>query len=470
MKALVLVHEREGSVLEMLNRTETAFKRLGINAVRFRDGREAAHALEQSDAEFVAFADPGTIPKAQDSVAKLVDALKQHNFAMAYSDYTEDGKPIQTFDPVYELHERFDYGRFRLYSRRWVEKAGGFNTNFKFAVEYDIRIRIQEEQLGRFVRVPSELFDSVPKAQTIRTDKLHSKSFGYLFYPPQEEREYEKAFKDMLLRIGAFLSGEYELVHDPLRHDFKVTVLIPVLNRANFIGYAIESVLAQTLQDFELIVVDNGSTDGTQDVVRSFTDPRIKLIQNPSGTIAFALNTGIRAARGKYIAQLDSDDVYVPETLEEMTAALDANPRAGLAISYYELMDADGNVMPEFGVITHLEYDRNNILRVDGAGAVRVWRRAVLLRFGLFDERDFGNYGEDYDMVLKVSEHHEVIRVHKVLYRYRRHKGSTELTRPAWYRIYTKARARRLALYRRKLLNYIKFLGNSFVSSSAEKL
>ncbi len=461
MKIIALVQQKGNSLEGPLERTESAFNAVGIKVVRYRDGREAAKVVSESDADFVAFVDPGTVPRAD--LKPMIEAA-QNGFAMVYSDYVENDRVEKLFDPVYEIHERFNYGRFRLYSRRWIDMAGGLNPIFFHAIEYDLRLKIQEEHGGRFFHVAEPLFNSIPKSETIKTDKLMSKSFGYLFYPPEEEREYEKAFKDMLKRVGAFLDGEYEVAHDNLKHEYKATVLIPVLNRVKFIGYAIKSVLAQTMQDFEIIVVDNGSTDGTQDVVRSFDDPRIKLIQNSGGTIAYALNTGIRAAKGQYISQLDSDDVYLPETLEFMTSALDDDPYAGLAISYYELMDSEGNPMPEFGVITHLEYDRNNILRVEGAGAVRTWRRATLLRMGLFDEPHYGNYGEDYDMVLKVSEHHRVIRVHKVLYRYRRHSDSTELTRPAEYRLKTKSLARRMSLERRKALNFARFLSKGLIS------
>ena len=457
MKVIALIQQKGNSLEGPIERTEAALSAVGIKTYRYRDGTEAVEAVSGSDADWVAFVDAGTVPR--DNLESLWEAATG-DYAMIYSDYVENDRAVNLFDPIYELHERFDYGRFRLYSRKWIEKAGGLDPIFFHAIEYDIRLKIQEELGGKFFHVKAPLFNSVPKSETIRTDKLMSKSFGYLFYPPSEEREYEKAFKDMLKRVGAFLDGEYEIAHDNLKHDYKATVVIPVLNRAKFIGFAIESVLNQTMQDFEVIVVDNGSTDGTQDVVRSFDDPRIRLIQNSGGTIAFALNTGIRAARGQYISQLDSDDVYLPQTLERMTAALDADPYAGLAISYYELMDAEGNPMPEFGVITHLEYDRNNILRVEGAGAVRTWRRSTLIRMGLFDEPHYGNYGEDYDMVLKVSEHHRVIRVHEVLYRYRRHSDSTELTRPAEYRIKTKALARRMSLVRRKELNMARFLAH----------
>lgn len=96
-----------------------------------------------------------------------------------------------------------------------------------------------------------------------------------------------------------------------------VSVVIPTYNRAHLVGRAIQSVLNQTYQDFEIIVVDDGSTDNTEEVVKSFNDPRIRYIrhdQNRGGSAA--RNTGIKMARGEYIAFQDSDDEWLPEKLE----------------------------------------------------------------------------------------------------------------------------------------------------------
>jgi glycosyltransferase involved in cell wall biosynthesis len=171
------------------------------------------------------------------------------------------------------------------------------------------------------------------------------------------------------------------------------------------------------------------------------------------GTIAFALNTGLREARGKYVAQLDSDDEYLPNTLKNMVDALGANPRCGLAISYYEVMDAVGNPIAGVPPIKHLEYDRNNILRTGGAGAVRAFRKRVLEELGGFDEETFGGFAEDYDMVLKISERYDIDRVHEVLYRYRRHEGSTDTLRDPVEKLNLKTEARRRAMERREELN-----------------
>ncbi|MGB9590871.1 MAG: glycosyltransferase family 2 protein, partial [Candidatus Hydrothermia bacterium] len=253
-------------------------------------------------------------------------------------------------------------------------------------------------------------------------------SFAYLNYPPERDAELREVFCDMLRRRGAFLEDfepERTFPSGKGENDLMASVLIPVRNREKFIGHAIESALAQDFRNYEVIVIDNASEDKTRDIVRGFRDPMLRLIENPMGSIALALNTGLAAARGKYILQLDSDDAYTKETIGTMVEFMEANPSCGLGISYYQITDENMNPIPN-GIVKHLEYDRNNILRCEGAGAVRCWRREVLLEIGGFDE-EFGMYGEDYDAILKVSERYEVGRVHEVLYYYRRHGGSQDV-------------------------------------------
>ncbi len=399
--------------------------------------------------ETVVFATPGVI-----FTPEFLEKVEKYKGSLVYSDYLESGKEQKKlFDYNGDFTERFDFGHVITIVPPIPIKI---LEHLNYAYLYDLKLKLRGKGTP-FIHLIDPLYSTLEPEDDEMARKLHSRSFRYLFYKPEEELEYEKVFKDFLLRNDAFLDGYYEKVYDPTdKYELMVSVVIPVLNRAKFIGTAIESVLNQDFDSYEILVVDNGSTDGSQDVVRKYISTgKVRLFQNPSGTISHALNTGIRNARGKYIAQLDSDDVYLPETLRCMVEALEKNPYAGLAISYYELMDEVGNPLKEFGVIRHLEYDRNNILRVEGAGAVRVWRKKVLFEMGLFDEENYGNYGEDYDMVLKVSEKYQVIRVHKVLYRYRKHPGSTDVTRPAWYRVFTKNMARQVAFKRRQLRNQV---------------
>lgn len=133
-----------------------------------------------------------------------------------------------------------------------------------------------------------------------------------------------------------------------------VSVIIPTYNRAHLIGRAIQSVLNQTYQDFEIIVVDDGSTDNTDEVVKDFGDERIGYIRhkgNKGG--AAARNTGIRAAKGEYIAFLDDDDEFLPNKIESLLPPLQASDdTVGLVYSKVHIIESEGKSMyfPEKGL------------------------------------------------------------------------------------------------------------------------
>lgn len=110
------------------------------------------------------------------------------------------------------------------------------------------------------------------------------------------------------------------------------TVTLAAFNEEDWIDSAIRSVLAQTREDFELVVVDDGSTDATVDVVHGFeSDPRVRLVRQNNTGLAGALNTAVGAGSAKYVALIDADDLWMPTYLEEMGGALDQDPGAGFA-------------------------------------------------------------------------------------------------------------------------------------------
>ena len=110
------------------------------------------------------------------------------------------------------------------------------------------------------------------------------------------------------------------------------TVALAAFNEEDWVGSAIRSVLAQTREDFELVVVDDGSTDATADVVRGFkSDPRVRLVRQDNAGLAGALNTAVAAGSAPLVALIDADDLWLPNYLEGMGRALDSEPRAGFA-------------------------------------------------------------------------------------------------------------------------------------------
>lgn len=159
-----------------------------------------------------------------------------------------------------------------------------------------------------------------------------------------------------------------------------VSVVIPAFNAARFLPESIPSVLAQTWTDLELIVVDDGSTDGTAACVGAFDDPRIRLVSQANRGLAGARNSGIRAARGFYVAFLDADDLWHPEKLARHVQHLRAQPDVGVSYSASALMDDQGRDMrllqnPKLhGVTARDVFLRNPV----GNGSAPVIRRQTL--------------------------------------------------------------------------------------------
>jgi glycosyltransferase involved in cell wall biosynthesis len=116
----------------------------------------------------------------------------------------------------------------------------------------------------------------------------------------------------------------------------RISVLMPVWNGEAFLAAAVDSVFGQTLEDFELLVVDDGSTDRTPEILRQYTDPRLRVIPSEHAGIVIALNHGIAQARADWIARLDADDISKPQRLEAQWRAVSKNPKAVLCHSNVE--------------------------------------------------------------------------------------------------------------------------------------
>ncbi len=402
-------------------------------------------------------------PDFEDGVRAVVDSKREG--LLFYCDHTEQKGAKEEFVKLHDHegcpHERFEFGPVMIYRAEAVNGLGGFDESLKHAWEYDMHLRLMQE--GLILRISDSRYKVVlPAVADGAPGALHSPGrgklggFSYVFYPEDVEREVTTVFEKALKEIGAWIDHPAVAIPQPKsKPQYLASVVIPVLNRVKYIANAIDKVREGTFQDFEVVIIDNGSTDGTIEVVEKIAaeDERVRLIHGTGGSIASALNEGIRAAKGKHICQLDSDDQYAPTTLERMIGHLESHPNCGLAISYYRLMDEQANVIPDIDPITHSGYTRNQILRRDGAGALRVFPKAVLEEMGLYDEEHYGNFGEDYDMVVKVGEKYDVDRVHDVLYYYRRHEDNTDVTRDPEMKYKNKNRARQEALRRRIAIN-----------------
>ena len=207
-----------------------------------------------------------------------------------------------------------------------------------------------------------------------------------------------------------------------------VSVVIPAYNSASLLGDAVQSVLAQTYRDFEVIVVDDGSTDNTRQVAEGFKQSQIKYLFQPNQGPPAARNAGIRASSGKLIAFLDSDDLWLPSKLEMQVKTLAASPRAGLAYCDMFLydMEQDAVVGPPFLLRSKRPPPRGKVFdelsfRFFGHPSTVIIRREVFDAIGLFDERL--RYCDDFDMLFRIASRYEFELVPDPLVEYRFHEG-----------------------------------------------
>jgi glycosyltransferase involved in cell wall biosynthesis len=183
-----------------------------------------------------------------------------------------------------------------------------------------------------------------------------------------------------------------------------VSVVIPAYNAAWCAGRAVDSVLAQTFRDFELIVVDDGSTDNTVDVLAGYGE-RIRTLSKPNGGLSSARNAGIQAARGEFVAFLDADDWWMPEKLVRQVAWMQAHPETIFCSTAARLVNPEGESIGEWrcGACSSsaLEAIFSANAHVAGSGSAVVARRQALLETGGFDER-LGSL-EDIDMWMRLA-------------------------------------------------------------------
>jgi glycosyltransferase involved in cell wall biosynthesis len=203
-----------------------------------------------------------------------------------------------------------------------------------------------------------------------------------------------------------------------------VSAVIPCFNYGRFVARAIESVLGQTYTNIECIVVDDGSSDDTCDVLRRFSG-RIHAISQPHHGVSLARNAAIAVARGEFIAFLDGDDYWHPGKIEQQLGLLTSRPELGCVGCGLEHVYPDGRVEPIAGKVNREDprnTHRNIALRrfwVGGSGSGGVVRRAVLDRVGLFDETLVA--AEDWDMWLRIAAETGIDNVETQLVSINRH-------------------------------------------------
>lgn len=180
-----------------------------------------------------------------------------------------------------------------------------------------------------------------------------------------------------------------------------VSVIVPCYNTARFVAEAIDSALAQTLADLEVVVVDDGSTDNSAEIVKAYTDSRVRYVHQANRGLAGARNTGIRNARGRYLSFLDADDTMLPEKLAKQAAFLEADKGYGLVAGGYHRTDEEGRLLYVERRPAGDIAGRDVVLRSQFPVNVVLVRRDAVEAVGLFDESF--RRAEDWDLFCRLA-------------------------------------------------------------------
>lgn len=208
----------------------------------------------------------------------------------------------------------------------------------------------------------------------------------------------------------------------------KVSVVMAVYNGEDFLAEAVQSILLQTLTDFEFVIIDDGSQDHSREIIRAFTDPRIRLLCNEVNRgLAVSLNRGIAEARGEFIARMDHDDISLPHRLERQTLFLNEHPTVGLCGAWLETF---GGPRRHVWRPPSASADIRMQLLFDSSvmHSTVMLRRELFLQHALTYDESFP-CAQDYELWERASRVVEMRNIGEVLVRYRQHMEQTGKTR-----------------------------------------
>ena len=395
----------------------------------------------QTQAPYVALVVKDTaIQLGEAALERMVKVAQDSGAAMVYADRYEKKRVGDDWQsekhPVIDyqlgaIRDDFDFGALWLLKgdllRQWAHESA--NTQYKYGGLYDLRLYLSRQ--GELLHLNEMLYTEVERDMRASGEK----QFDYVNPANREVQiEMEQVATRHLDAIGALVDTNSLLTIDYNEQPFDVeaSVIIPVFNRAKTIADAVKSALEQeTSFAYNVIVVDNHSTDGTVDILSSLSQSHSDKLHvlNPDRTdlgIGGCWNMAVNDSHcGRFAVQLDSDDLYSsPKTLQTIVDAF-YEQKAAMMVGSYRMCDFDLNTLPP-GLIDHKEWTDengpNNALRINGLGAPRAFFTPLLREVQLPNT----SYGEDYAMGLWFSRNYRIGRIFDELYLCRRWGGNSD--------------------------------------------
>lgn len=207
----------------------------------------------------------------------------------------------------------------------------------------------------------------------------------------------------------------------------EVTVLMAVYNDGKYIKKAVQSILDQTFKNFEFLIIDDGSTDDSIEIIKTFNDPRIRLVSNKENIgLTRTLNRGLSLARSPYIARMDADDISSPTRLQEQVDFFKKNPSYGLVGTSYRYIDEEGRQINETKLpCTNHEIKKALLETNQFAHASVMFTAKAIETVGPY--REFFTYSQDFDLFLRISEKFDVYNIPGILLEWRIRLNSTSV-------------------------------------------
>jgi hypothetical protein len=215
----------------------------------------------------------------------------------------------------------------------------------------------------------------------------------------------------------------------------KISVVLPVYNCPAYVGIAIESILNQTFEDFEFLIIDDGSNDETPEVLKRYNDPRVRHIRHENRGLAGTLNVGIELALGKYIARQDQDDISLPDRLERQFAYMEEHPECGLLGTWAQIMEGDRLVQRfhrhpadpsaiQYALLLNNPFVHSSVMI----------RKSVLEKAGGYSTDPARQPPEDYELWSRLARQARVANLPEVYLHYREVPNSMSRQGPSPFR------------------------------------
>ena len=408
----------------------------GIVSSAFTSGKILNSILKEIQSDYFLFvAQSQEFQLGQAALERFMSIAQQTSAGMCYADYFEIKKGARSEHPVidYQLgsvRDNFDFGALLFFSMSAVKHAlssYGTLADVEAAGLYDLRLKVSITH--PIFHVQEYLYTKVESDLRLTGEKL----FDYVDPRNQVvQKEMEAVVTQHLKHTNAYLAPRFKPVpKSDGQFPVEASVVIPVRNREHTIADAVNSVLQQKFDStFNLIVVDNHSTDNTTKILAEIASHSSSLkhiipSRHDLG-IGGCWNEAVLSAHcGRYAIQLDSDDIYSgTDTIQKIVDVFRGGDYA-MVIGSYKLVNMKLEELPP-GLIDHREWTpengRNNALRINGLGAPRAFN-TTLLRQVLLPNT---SYGEDYAVAVQLSRHYQIGRVFQPLYLCRRWEGNTD--------------------------------------------